>query len=194
MSEERIYRAMPVDDLRVLGDGRTVTVRLLTYGREYRVSDDGQRTYTEVWRSGAFARSMAHGRDAGVPVQFEHDLPNAPKSLPVGATRRAWDSDGALMVETRISDTSMGRDLVELLRDGVVRGVSLEAQVFNSKKVLNGVERSEGALRRVVFTTVPQYADAAVLAIRSEPEPDLLATPLLDSLKVRLDAMHAFEV
>jgi len=186
-----------MDDLRVLGDGRTVTIRLLSYGTEYRVSDDGEHFYNEVWRSGAFTRSLTHGKDAGVPLSYEHDVPGLPRLLPVGASRRAWEDGASFMLEGRISDTSTGRDLVELLRDGVIRGASIEAQVFNSRKILGGIERSEAALRRVAFTTVPQYADAGVLAVRSElgaSESTPEATPRLDSLRARLDVLRSAEV
>lgn len=193
MSELAIFRTLPmaVDDVSLQGDGRSVVLRLLTYGRDYTVSDDGQNSYVERWRSGAFKRMLNAGHGAGVPLTYEHDVPGAPRALPVGGSQRAWDDHDALMLEGRISRTSIGDDLVELLRDEVIRGVSIWAGVYRSTPFVGGYERSEGTLRGVAFTTVPQYDDSQLVALRSEPPPivDQSETPRMDAIKARLEAL-----
>jgi HK97 family phage prohead protease len=179
-----LYRAVAGQDIAVDGDGRTVTLRLLSYGTDYTVSDDGVHAYTERWRDGAFRRSLRHGRGEGLPLQWEH-APGMPRTLPVGGSTRVWEeTDGSLRLEGRVSRTQFGEDLLVLLQDRVVRGASIEARVFRSTPVVGGFVREEAALRAVAFTCAPQYADAGVLAMRSDAEAS--GTPRLDALRSRM--------
>src|SRR5580765_8470449 len=115
MSQESVIRSLPVADVSLQGDGRSVVLKLLTYNRDYTVSDDGAHFYTERWRTGAFKRSLVHNGGGGAPMTYEHDLPGQPRALPVGGSKRAWEDGDAVMMEGRISRTSTGDDLVELL-------------------------------------------------------------------------------
>jgi HK97 family phage prohead protease len=193
MTQLDITRSLPIDDLSVQGDGRSVVLRLLTYGRDYTVSDDGASTYQEAWRSGAFRRWLSHGHGGGVPLTFEHDAPTVARSLPIGGSRRVWEDGDRLMLEGRISRTSMGDDLVELLRDDVIRGVSVRARIFERKARVGGFEYLQGALRDVALTTAPQYDDAELVAVRSEVE-QLAERPRLDALRKALDTLPTFDV
>jgi hypothetical protein len=186
-----ITRALPVTDLGLQGDGRTAVLRLLSYAQDYTVSDDGAHTYTERWASGAFRRSFGHAKNAvKVPLTYEHPSPVMGRALPVGGSTRAWEDGDAVMVEGRISRTQAGDDLVELLRDGVVQGVSVEATVFRSKAMVGGFERQEAALRAVAFTCYPQYADAGLVAMRAEIL-DETATPRLTAVAARFGTVFA---
>src|SRR4249920_2855601 len=144
-----IIQSLPVADVSLQGDGRSVVLKLLTYNRDYTVSDDGVRAYTERWKQGAFRRSLAHNGGTGHALTYEHDVPGRPRALPVGGSKRLWEDGDALMMEGRISRTSQGDDLVELLRDEVVRGVSIDTLVFRSTPFVGGVERVEARLRSV---------------------------------------------
>jgi len=187
MSLDYVERSLPIGDVRI-DDGRNVTLRLLTYARDYRVSDDGQSDYLERWSPAAFRRSFAaeHWRD--VPLSYEHDVPTVRRSMPVGVGRRGWEEGDAVMLSGYISATSQGDDLITLLHDQVIRGVSIEARVFGRTPFVGGVEYQMGQLRRVAFTTVPQYDDAELVAIRSEADPPE-ARPRLAAVQVRLDAL-----
>jgi len=192
-----VERSLPLVDFTLGGgDGRSVVVRLLTYGREYRVSDDGANYYNEKWRSGAFRRFISHWQSAKegriVPLTYDHEIPGIARALPVGKGMRAWEDADALMMEGRIARTSTGDDLVELLRDEVVRGVSVTAVVHEHAPMVGGKEYLQGALRSVAFTTVPQYGDAELVAMRSEPEPPAVR-PRSIAVAQRLDSLPPLE-
>lgn len=189
-SPQRILRAMPVEDLSVTGDGRTVVLRLLSFGTDYTVTDDGVTTYIERWSPKAFRRSWAAGADQRVPLAYEHTQPGLPRALPVGRSRRGWTDGDALMLEGRISRTTTGDDLLELLRDEVVTGVSIDARAYQSRAIPGGYERLEAALTEVAFTTRAQLPDAGLLALRSEPEPDP-GTPRLDTLRQKVETLFS---
>jgi HK97 family phage prohead protease len=194
-----VERSLPLGDLTVSGgDGRTVVARLLTYGREYRVSDNGADWYNEKWRSGAFRRFISHwetARERIIPLAYEHDGPGHARSLPVGKGLRAWEDGDAVMMEGRIARTSTGDDLVELLRDEVIRGVSVVAVVHEHAPMVGGREYLQGALRAVAFTTAPQYGDAELIAMRSEPEEVLSPErPRLLAVTQRLDSLPPLEL
>jgi phage head maturation protease len=188
MTDHLIQRSLPVSDVRVDEGGRHVTVRLLTYGREYHVSDDGASTYVERWRPAAFRRSFGPPHWQDVPLTYEHDALFATRALPVGVATRGWEEGDSVLLSGSVSRTSMGDDLLTLLRDGVIRGVSIEARTFGQTPLVGGVEYHQGQLRRVAFTTLPQYDDAELVALRSEPPASF---PRRAELQQRLDALSA---
>ena len=168
------------------GDGRTVELRLLSFDQDYVVSDDGVHTYTERWAPTAFRRSIK--RTTGKALTYEHRMPGTPPLMPVGGIRRAWEFDGGLLAEGEILRTPAGEDLLTALRSGVLDiGVSIEARVVESRPFLGGFERRQAELRSVAFTLNPQYADAALVAMRSEPAP----TPRSATVKARMATVFA---
>lgn len=167
-----IQRHLELDDLTVerSGDGRTILARALTYGVPYEVTDDGGRTfYHEVWRSGVFRRSIDH-RQGRFPVLTMHDR----RRLPVGATLGIEPNDSAFIFRAKISNTRDGDEALELVRDGVLTGISVGARPLNNRKIERGVERVEAALVEISLCTtgISQMADAMVLAVRAHVDGD----------------------
>ena len=179
-----IHRAID-PDVTMTGDGRTVTLRLLTFDTDYTVSDDGgQHFYAERWAPSAFKRTLKHGHGDGIPLTWEHPAMHGMRPMPLGVSDRAWDDDGSLMLVGRIHRTNEGDSLVECLRERSVRGASIEAAVYESKATVGGFERRQARLLSVGFTTRPAYADAELVALRSEPPQP--TTPRLDALRETL--------
>ena len=81
-------RALELDEApQVAGtDGRTISVRVVSWDTDYRVSDDGQRFYTERYMPGGL--NMRAG--AQLVATSEHD----PRMLNANVTPRSAGFDG----------------------------------------------------------------------------------------------------
>jgi HK97 family phage prohead protease len=190
----KLTREYPLEVLDVTragaeGDGRTLVARALTYNRPEPVSDDGGKTvYVEEWRPGVFAKSLRL-RGARLPLLTNHDR----RVLPVGGVHTWEDSPSALGFTARLADTTGGRDVLELVDMGVLRGVSVGAEPITSLRTPTGVARIEAKLLEISLTAFPQLAGAEVLAVRHEildDDPDVPApTPLLDTASAWLDGL-----
>jgi HK97 family phage prohead protease len=163
------------------GDGRTILVRLMRWGEE---ADTPQGR--ETFLRGAFAASdprrvlvEAQGHGGAIVGRGEAFLE---------------DQDGPVL-RARVSDTVDGRDLLTLIRDGVLRAASVVFLPTSSRVRRDGVvERVKADLRRVAILPSGAYQGAEVLAVRSaivdEPEPTPTPVPEppdLSPILARLD-------
>ena len=170
--------ADPVD---LLGDGRTVTLRVVSWETPYRVTDDGGVFYRELYPFGGLTPVV------GGVARLQHD-PNmvrrgARYKQGVALTDRpgevvgrfsAWRSEvDALYLDVRIDATPEGDLALELLRLHPDMAISAE---FEDDEVHPRpgelVTRSSAVLTGVAFTLNPQHGDARVVAVRSETEPE----------------------
>lgn len=70
----------------------------------------------------------------------------------------------------KIHETPTGATALELLRDGALPGVSLEAYPVKSTRTADGiVQRVKANLRGIAFCRQPAFAGAQVLAVREQP-------------------------
>ncbi len=168
------------------GDGRVITVRIVSWNREYTVTDDGATFYRELFIPG--------GLNGQGPALLGHD----PSTLPAGASYVSaavgWNGqqvgrivrseirpDG-LYAAVLTFDTSDGRDLVTLYREGVPIGVSAE---FDDDVVTPAagelVTHSAAELVAIAFSMNPQHNDAGAVAVREIPlpleDPEMSDTP-----------------
>jgi HK97 family phage prohead protease len=115
-----------------------------------------------------------------MPGAFRHQLKAADKVVgnyehiqgPQGLVARATDlreeADG-YHATFRMLDGSDADKTLELIREGVLDGVSIEAQpVKNSRSPGGVVQRLRANLRAVAFTRFAAYSGARVLAVREE--------------------------
>lgn len=85
--------------------------------------------------------------------------------------------DGPYLV-ARISATTAGRDLAELIRDGVTRAVSIAFQPVTTQQGRDGVlVRARAALRRVAILPSGAYQGAEVLEMRGSDMTTETTTP-----------------
>lgn len=169
-----------------LGDGRTVTVRVVSWDTPYRVSDDGRTWYREQFAvDGVFP-------GADMLVTLEHDPRHlapgvAPKSIggiPAGAVSgRVVDTrserDG-LYATLRIDPGPIGDAALDLIHSGKA-GISPEFDTDDpTPRAGELITRTDAELYGLALTLHPQRSDARVLAVRSTPEmeqPDMSDTP-----------------
>jgi HK97 family phage prohead protease len=151
------------------GDGRTVDVRIVPYGVPATVSDDGGRTvYREEWQAGAFDDQLVAGHRLKVLLNFEH-RPGIGDVVGKGISLRSA-SDG-LHGSFRMSNTQDGEKALELVNDGILDSVSLEAFSKNAVRTAEGVVRRVKAhLYNVALCRQPAFPGASVLAVREQPE------------------------
>ena len=151
------------------GDGRTVDVRVVPYGTPAPVSDDGGRTiYREEWAEGCFDDQLVAGHRLKVLLNFQH-LPGIGNVVGKGVALRSTP-DG-LHGTFRMSSTQDGDKALELINDGILDSVSLEAVPKRSVRTADGtVRRVKAHLHNVALCRQGAFADARVLAVREAPE------------------------
>ena len=189
----RLDLDLPALELRAAddGDGRTLEGRILPYGDVIEIN--GGR---ETFEPGVF-----DGTDPGdVMLLWQHD-----PAQPIGRMtdlQDVRDGDAPGYYGTfRIADTTTARDALSLLKDGIIRGLSvgiMPGQTTNRKGVR--VHRSARLVETSVVTFAA-YKGAQALAVRKEgtmpPEtdtdtPDVDAEPEVDpvdlsGIETRLD-------
>ena len=155
------------------GEGRTVDARIVPYGTPTEVSDGGP-VYREEWVDGAFDDQLVAGHRLRVLMNFEHES-GIGGVIGKGMSLRSLP-DG-LHGSFQILRTQDGDKALELVREGILDGISLEAYAKKSVRTADGVVRRVKAhLRNVALCRSPAFADAVVLAVREEPiiDEDLL--------------------
>jgi uncharacterized protein len=164
-----VHRTAQPDTLGLEGtDGRTLTARLLRWNTVNEVSDDGVRVYRESWLKGSFARTIQTAKQKGArfPLFAVHPL-LAPGVLPVGAASQIVERDDGPWMEAKISKTQAGDEMIELIRDGAIPGVSVGARILKSRVVDGIVQRVEAALNEITLTAFPALEGADIMALRS---------------------------
>ena len=179
--EDRITREhdFEVLDITRSATGRTLIGRALWYNRPEVVTDDGGRThYVEEWMPQVFARTIAE-RGNRIPLLGYHDN----RRMPFGAVQQWPDADDALLFEAKVSRTVAGDELLELIADGAMTGVSVGARPINNRNVMyagqRGVQRVEAKLLELSLCALGQLDGAEVLTVRADAPPT--TTPRLDA-------------
>ena len=156
------------------GDGRTVDVRIVPYGERI-THNDGHGgvpkgvPYQEEWVPGAFAhQAKAAGREREVLVNFEHQ-----EGLGgvVGHGLALRETPDGFYGSFRMHDTPDGEKALMLVREDILRTVSLEAKPLRSVRSSDGViQRVKAHLVNIALTRFGAYQGAVVLAVREEAE------------------------
>jgi HK97 family phage prohead protease len=157
-------------------DGRTIVGVAVPYGQEARI---GPRL-VEVFTRGAF-----QGTDpAEVPLTATH--PRSGDVLPIGVTTDLRDEPDGLHGAWHVSKTALGDDVLELVRDGALSGLSIgfiELPGGNQwSPDRSRVTRTRAALDHVATVRAPAYPSARIAALRAA---QTLATPRLLIARLR---------
>lgn len=161
---ERLIRTNPADlELRG-GDGRTVAGLAVPFDVPADIAEPG-RSYRETFQRGAFSRTIAERADR-VKFMAMHDR----QRLPVGRASLLREDSAGLYGEFRVSKTAAGDELLELVRDGAVDGLSIGFRPLRDRWSPDHaqVERLEVALAEVSAVAFPAYETALVSAVRDE--------------------------
>jgi HK97 family phage prohead protease len=159
-----LVREFVATDLEVVG--RTVDVRLVPFGEVAEVQDFGGPVYREEWLPGVFDHQLNAANR--IHAKYGHSQ-HVIDVVGHGISLRA-ESDG-YHVATKIHQTPQGDTTLELLRDGALPAVSLEARPVTSVRSATGVvQRVKAHLGGFAFCRQGAFSGAQVLAIREKEE------------------------
>jgi hypothetical protein len=170
--------ADPVD---VLGDGRTVSVKVISWHRQYQVTDDGRTFYREEFPFGGLtpvvggvARLQHDPNDVHPGAKYKQGVKLTDRPGEIVGRFSAWRSElDGLYLDLRIDASPEGDFALEQLHlhpDMAISGEFEADEVHPQPGQL--VTRSNAVLTGVAFTLNPQHSDARVLAVRSVPVPE----------------------
>ena len=177
------------EDTRVLGKNETRTNHI-----ELRAEGDGRSfsgyaslfnepslplPFTEYVRPGAFKRSL-QSRNR-MMLLWNHDTSNPLASTRNGSLQLVEDARG-LKVTATLPDTTLGRDIAELVRTGVVDSMSFGFSVKRDSWSQDGQTRylEDVTLYEVSLVSTPAYeSTAGTVSVRSGISADDLADALL---------------
>ena len=148
-------------DLEVRGDGRTVRGLAVPYNEPTEIRDS-LGSYTETFRPGAFTDAIR--RPESVKFLALHDR----QRLPLGRALLLTDTTAGLVGEFRVSATTAGDEVLELVKDGALDGLSVGFEPIKDRwnAARSQVERIKANLREVSLTPWPAYAGATVTGVR----------------------------
>lgn len=168
-------------ELREAGDGMT----FVGYAAKFNSRSENLGGFVETIEPGAFRRTLQSRND--IKMLWNHDAGEPLASTRSGTLKLSEDNIG-LRVEARLPETSRGRDLAVLLRDGIIDKMSFGFNVIKDSWSTDGTERTLNSVRlfEVSVVTWPAYqaTEASVrsydvLATRAEVDSDSLADALL---------------
>lgn len=154
------------DAVAVEVEGRTVDVRVVPFGEVARVADPPDfLQYEEEWMPGVFDHQTNAANRLHANYEHERGISGV---VGHGLALRA-ERDG-YHASFKIHETNGGETALELLRDGALPGVSLEARPVKSVRSAAGVvQRVKANLRGIAFCREGAFAGAQVLAVRTPP-------------------------
>ncbi len=150
-------------EIRSTGDGRTIVGIAAPLGKWNAIRDHAGE-YDEMFARGAFARTITQ-RAGKIPLHAQHES----RKLPLGPVRSLAESDDGLRMEAYVSKTTAGDEVLELVRDGALGGLSIGFSPIREEWSTDRSKRThhEVALHEISLVTTPAYKEALVAGLRS---------------------------
>jgi HK97 family phage prohead protease len=150
--------------MEVRSEGRTIYGIAVPFDQPTQVRDMAG-PYMEVFRYGAFARTIAERGPSKVKVLGLHDS----QVMPLGRAVSLVETEGVgLIPELQISKTRAGDEALELVRDGALDSMSVGFSPVSHRTAKDGtVERTEVKLHEISLVPFPAYDGARIAGIRS---------------------------
>ena len=148
-------------------EGRTLTLRLATYGRTYTIGRNGSRIMRERILGGAFKGPMA--RPSGV-LRFRHigEKDGDTDSLDniYGTILRMWQDGDEVLSDWYVEEGDKGDKILRLAPH--IRGASISAKVAESRRAGDGATEIQrfSQFYGASLTSQPAYDDAGLVAMR----------------------------
>jgi len=150
--------------IEVRAEGRKLTGYAAVFGQETRIAD-----FRETIRKGAFAASLASGKD--ILALVDHDSGKVLGRTRSGTLRLSEDERG-LRFEIDVPDTNLGRDLLAMATRGDLGGASFGFTVQPDGEEWRGDQRTVKAVTLHEISVVqsfPAYAGTSVSARSRQP-------------------------
>lgn len=152
-----------VDDLQ--GDGRTLTGYAVPWNKPTYVARPMQGY--ESYKRGALSRSWEERGSTEIPLMAQHS------EDAIGKLVDTRDDEYGQHVVFRVFDTTAARDAMEMVKEGIWKGLSIGGYPVPARtKVTRGVdgerfiERSEIRWDHTALVRKPAFEDARVLTLR----------------------------
>lgn len=120
----------------------------------------------DIITKGAFKKTLSE-RSNQVKVLWQHDA-----SLPIGKPLSMSEDSKGLLVEAQLSDTQLGNDAIQLMKDGVIDRMSIGFSIPDGKSELkNGIRTiNEVKLFEFSLVTFPMNEAAVVTGLKNMSE------------------------
>lgn len=147
---------------------------------ELRLDNLEERTITGI--------AVPYGQDANIGGSYiERFAPGAIDSVedvklfyghetPIGVVTAGRDADGGFEITAKVSETSLGNDVLTLMRDGALNKFSVGFVPIEQVQDGNTVTRTKVALKEVSVVPFPAYAGASITEVREESTSELPIT------------------
>lgn len=150
-------------------EGRTIHGVAVPYEQVTNIQELDDRgkvvDYSEKFTFGSFARSISE-RGHKVKLLVGHDT----RKLPVGKAVELREERDGLHAAFEVSDTSLGNDLLTLIRDGIADSFSIGFTPVRERWEGGVRIHLESMLREVSAVTFPAYPGALIAGVRSESD------------------------
>jgi HK97 family phage prohead protease len=148
------------------GDGRTVVGIAAPFDSPAPINEHG-RSFSEIIRRGAFARTIAERGASKVKLLALHDY----GAMPLGRASLLREDAAGLYLEARVSKTTAGDEALALIADGALDAFSIGFTVTGAGERWdarsNTRELTDVKLHEISLTPFPAYAGALVAGLRS---------------------------
>jgi HK97 family phage prohead protease len=159
-----LIREFPVE-LSEVGDGRTIDTLIVPYNTPTLVADAPDfAPYQEEWLPGCFEPQTRAANRLRVFMNFEHE--GGLRGI-VGHGVALEERDDFLHGTFRVHENADGDKALQLVNEGLLTGISIEAVPLRSRRVDGVVQRLRGHLDKVSLCRFPAYQQAKVLAVRA---------------------------
>lgn len=166
---DTLYRSLEIGE----ATGRTLSGLAMPWDAPTRVRDLTGPAYMEAFAPGSADVSMR--QHPSFPVFVNHAYRFDPLAEPLGVVIFQRSAAG-LVYEAPLSKTARADEMLELIRDGAMRSVSIGFRpIHTTSRTLGRTNvaayRTEVALRELSIapTGMGQYAEAGIEAVRSTP-------------------------
>ena len=139
---------------------------------ELRLDNLEERTITGI--------AVPYGQDANIGGAYiERFAPGAIDSVedvklfyghetPIGVVTAGRDADGGFEITAKVSETSLGNDVLTLMRDGALNKFSVGFVPIEQERDGSTITRTKVALKEVSVVPFPAYAGASITEVREE--------------------------
>jgi HK97 family phage prohead protease/HK97 family phage major capsid protein len=138
---------------------RTITGLAVPYGQDANIGG----MYTERFAPGAIDSVE------DVKLFYGHETP-------IGVVVAGRDTDGGYEITAKVSETSLGNDVLTLMRDGALNKFSVGFIPVSQEQEGSTITRTKVSLKEVSVVPFPAYAGASITEVREESpsEPEII--------------------
>lgn len=143
----------------------------------------------DVMLPGAFRLSLAKRGARGIRMLFQHD-----PAAPIGVWQEIREDARGLLVRGRLTlETARGREVLALMREGAIDGLSIGFKTVRSRSDPRSGLRQilEVDLWEISVVTFPMLPTARVSAVKGAPGEGLQTARLAAAIRAAAQAMRA---